>query len=120
MKRFDLLEPLEMRLNQKAVASIYFLLHPTHALSSCTPPAGGSPSKYDSKAMVTVIKQCGNVGTIIILKGSIYYINNQLDFSGCKSYTFQVNGTLKASSSTKSWERKRCILNIKNVATLLG
>lgn len=104
----------------------FALLAPTFALpstesldahaSTCTPVAGGSASIDDVPAITSAIASCGNGGTIVIPAGTTYYLNSVLDFAGCVGCDFQVEGLLKFSSSTKYWEGRTAMINVKNIA----
>jgi galacturan 1,4-alpha-galacturonidase len=81
----------------------------------CTPITGNSVSKDDTPAIYAAIQKCGNGGTIVIPAGKIYYLNTVLNFDGCKSCVFQLDGTLKASNDLTYWEGKTAILYLKNI-----
>ncbi|KAJ5471222.1 hypothetical protein N7530_008579 [Penicillium desertorum] len=83
--------------------------------SSCTPAAGGSASIDDVPAITSAIASCGKGGTIVIPAGKTYYLNSPLDFAGCVGCDFQVEGLLKFSSSTDTWEGQTAMINIKNI-----
>ncbi|CAI7579858.1 unnamed protein product [Penicillium discolor] len=80
--------------------------------SACTPVAGGSD---DTPAIAAAIAKCGKGGTIIIPAGKTYNLNSPLDFAGCAGCDFQLEGTLKFSSSTKVWKGQTAMINIKNI-----
>ncbi|KAF4767604.1 hypothetical protein N7455_011372 [Penicillium solitum] len=80
--------------------------------SACTPVAGGSD---DTPAIAAAIAKCGKGGTIIIPAGKTYNLNSPLDFAGCAGCDFQLEGTLKFSSSTNVWKGQTAMINIKNI-----
>lgn len=80
--------------------------------SACTPVAGGSD---DTPAIAAAIAKCGKGGTIIIPAGKTYRLNSPLDFAGCAGCDFQLEGTLKFSSSTNVWKGQTAMINIKNI-----
>ncbi|THZ08150.1 pectin lyase-like protein [Aureobasidium pullulans] len=84
----------------------------------CTPTAGGAATKDDTPAIYAAIQKCGNGGTIVIPAGKTYYLNTVLEFDGCKSCVFQLDGTLKASDDLTYWEGKTAILHLKSVPGL--
>ena len=84
----------------------------------CTPVAAGSASKDDAPAIYAAIQKCGNGGTVVIPAGKTYYLNTVLNFDGCKSCVFQLDGTLKASDDLAYWEGKTAILYLKNIPGL--
>lgn len=51
----------------------------------------------------------------MIPSGTSYYLNSVLDFAGCVGCDFQVEGLLKFSSSTKYWEGRTAMMNLKNI-----
>lgn len=88
--------------------------HPARA-SACTPVAGGSGSIDDVPAIKSAITKCGKGGTIVIPAGKTYNLNSPLDFAGCVGCDFQLEGTLKFSSSTNVWKGQTAMINIKNI-----
>ncbi|KAJ5521149.1 hypothetical protein N7527_005264 [Penicillium freii] len=80
--------------------------------AACTPVAGGSD---DTPAIAEAITKCGKGGTIIIPAGKTYNLNSPLDFAGCAGCDFQLEGTLKFSSSTNVWKGQTAMINIKNI-----
>jgi galacturan 1,4-alpha-galacturonidase len=84
----------------------------------CTPAAGNSISKDDTPTIYAAIQKCGNGGTIVIPAGKTYYLNTALNFDGCKSCVFQLDGTLRASDDLTYWEGKTAILYLKNIPGL--
>ncbi|KAJ5933073.1 hypothetical protein N7516_007562 [Penicillium verrucosum] len=80
--------------------------------SACTPVAGGSD---DTPAIAAAIAKCGKGGTIIIPAGKTYNLNSPLDFAGCAGCDFQLEGTLKFSSSTNVWKGQTAMINIKKI-----
>src|SRR4051794_3477017 len=85
---------------------------------ACIPPAGGTPAKDDTPAIVQTIKQCGEGATITFPARSRYHINSPLIVTGCNGCTVQIDGTIKASGSSKAWEKSRCIFGFKNSSGL--
>ena len=83
--------------------------------SSCTPAAGGSTSIDDVPAITSAIASCGKGGTIVIPAGVTYYLKSPLDFAGCVGCDFQLEGTLKFSTSTDIWKGQTAMINIKNI-----
>jgi hypothetical protein len=83
--------------------------------STCTPKAGGSSSTDDVPAITSAITSCGNGGTIVIPSGTTYYLNSVLDFSGCSSCDFQVEGLLKFTSDTDYWTGRTAMINVENI-----
>ncbi|KAI2697522.1 CAZyme family GH28 [Penicillium roqueforti] len=83
--------------------------------SSCTPVAGGSSSIDDVPAITSAIASCGKGGTIVIPSGTTYNLKSTLDFAGCVDCDFQLEGTLKFSSSTSTWKGQTAMINIKNI-----
>ncbi|KAI9691612.1 MAG: hypothetical protein M1822_007683 [Bathelium mastoideum] len=83
--------------------------------ATCTPSSGGSASTDDTPAITTAIKSCGQGGTIVIPAGKTYYLNSVLDFTGCDSCDFQIEGTLRASNNLNYWEGKTAIIYLKDI-----
>jgi galacturan 1,4-alpha-galacturonidase len=85
---------------------------------TCVPPAGGSPSKDDAPGIIQAIKQCGEGATITFPANSTYHINSPLTITGCDRCTIRIEGTIKASASSKNWDKSRCIVMFKNSSGL--
>jgi hypothetical protein len=85
---------------------------------ACIPPAGGSPSKDDAPGIAQALKQCGDRAAITFPANSTYHINSPLTITGCKGCTIRIDGTIKASGSSKNWEKSRCIVLFKNSSDL--
>lgn len=51
----------------------------------------------------------------MIPSGTTYYLNSVLDFAGCASCDFQVEGLLKFSSDTDYWEGRTAMINVKGI-----
>ena len=86
--------------------------------AACTPVAGGSSSIDDAPAIMTAIKSCGSAGTIVLPAGKTYYANSVVDFAGCANCDFQLEGTLKFSSSTSYWGGKTAMISVSKIAGL--
>jgi polygalacturonase len=90
---------------------------PTNA-KRCIPQGGGLPDRDDTAAIASAIKECGAGGTVVIPQQAVYFLGNTLDLTGCDRCRLEIDGTLKASPSSKSWETKRCIINVKKMTGL--
>ncbi|RDW66664.1 glycoside hydrolase family 28 protein [Coleophoma crateriformis] len=84
--------------------------------ASCTPTAGGASSVDDVPAIESAIASCGSGGTIVIPAGKNYYLNSMLDFSECKSCTFNIEGTLTASNNLTYWATQTAMIYMKDIA----
>jgi len=92
--------------------------NPSPQSKACIPPAGGSPSKDDTPGIIQTIKQCGKGATITFPTNSTYHVNSPLTVTGCNGCTVRIDGIIKASGSSKNWEKSRCIVLFKNSSGL--
>ena len=81
----------------------------------CTPTASGSSSLDDTPAIAAAIESCGSGGTILIPRGTTYYLNTALSFAGCSNCDFQLEGLLKFTSSTSYWNGKRAMILLDSI-----
>jgi len=98
-----------------ALALVPDRTHELAARAICTPTSGGSAATDDTPAIEAAIQSCGAGGTIIIPAGKTYYLNSQLTFAGCANCDFQLEGTLKFTSSTTYWNGKSYMIYIKGI-----
>jgi galacturan 1,4-alpha-galacturonidase len=91
---------------------------PSPQAKACTPPAGGSPSRDDAPAIIQTINQCGEGATVTFPANSTYHINSPLTITGCRSCTIRIDGAIKASGTSKNWDKSRCIVLFKNPSGL--
>ena len=83
--------------------------------ATCTPASGGDASIDDVPAIKAAISSCGTGGTIVIPAGYTYTIRSVLDFTGCTSCDFQIEGTLKVSDDLSYWEGRTAIIYMSGI-----
>jgi galacturan 1,4-alpha-galacturonidase len=79
-----------------------------------TPVSGGSSTIDDTPAIESAIK-ANPTGTIVIPSGTTYNIGSQLQFTGCKGCTLQIDGTLLVTVNFPYWNDKGSIFLMKDI-----
>ncbi|CZR61716.1 related to polygalacturonase 1 precursor [Phialocephala subalpina] len=116
MMQFTLLAViLGLSTSRMALALVPDQTHELAGRAICTPTSGGSPATDDTPAIAAAIQSCGAGGTIVIPPGRTYYFNTQLAFAGCANCDFQLEGTLKFTSSTSYWNGKKYMIYIQAI-----
>lgn len=86
--------------------------------ATCVVASAGSAGTNDVPAITAAIKSCGAGGIIQISAGKTYMIRSVLDFTGCSSCDFQVEGTLKLSDDLTYWKGKTAAIYVNGVTGL--